>query len=366
MSPPASLSASPLLAIKETTESGRGVYAATSIPKDTLLLETDHLAAKIVYREYRKEVCAQCFKYDGGRNLPFKNPSAAIAFCGKECQDVFEEEDASIGGMRTLALQAMEGLKGKVTPWLIDNNNDQSPRPTREQLLDHWIKAEETATRILTARSSAHPSKSHRRALADALLVQPVHDILGFLLSGILCVAYSPDLWNDILELESNTQPYVSVAALEMHICSYHHLLAACPPDLLPFITSTNLRLLAEKSSHNVFNLWSQDLLVVEGDGAENSGGGSECLGYGLFPRASYFNHSCAPNVRKKREGRMWRFWTDEDVGEGDMLCITYLGGDEKDMRRGERMGKLKGLWGFDCGCVRCEDGAGGLEDVDG
>ncbi|KAH0023919.1 hypothetical protein KCU78_g5247, partial [Aureobasidium melanogenum] len=61
MSAPASLHASTIFAVRETAESGRGVYATQFIPKGTLLFETAEIAASVIYREYWKEVCSQCF-----------------------------------------------------------------------------------------------------------------------------------------------------------------------------------------------------------------------------------------------------------------------------------------------------------------
>ncbi|KAH0017121.1 hypothetical protein KCU78_g7626, partial [Aureobasidium melanogenum] len=61
MSAPASLHASIIFAVRETAESGRGVYATQFIPKGTLLFETAEIAASVIYREYWKEVCSQCF-----------------------------------------------------------------------------------------------------------------------------------------------------------------------------------------------------------------------------------------------------------------------------------------------------------------
>ncbi|KAF1347163.1 hypothetical protein BDV97DRAFT_300917 [Delphinella strobiligena] len=347
MSPPFSLLASPFFSIKETPHSGRGVYASTPIAAGTLLLETSHVAAKCIYREYRKEVCAQCFKYDRGRSWKLKNPVAGVVFCRQECHDEWTAENKLKGAIPAVALAAVEGLRGKggktEEKWEEEGENT---RPTKQEIHDAWTDAEGIATRIRIARSQ-HPTKSDRRVLAQTLAIQPVRDILSFLLSATICKALEPDLWHSVLDLAEEKEPYISRQSLEMHILSYQHLLSTMPTTLLTHITADTLKTVAQKSSHNVFNIWSQDL----NDGTT---GGSECLGYALWPCASYFNHSCAPNVRKKREGRVWRFWADEEIEEGEELCITYLGGDEKSMCREERMEKLQKNWGFECACARC------------
>lgn len=348
MPPPASLLASPLFAIRETAESGRGIYASTSIQKGTLLFETNEIAAKVVYREYRKEACAQCFKYDRGRDWKLRNPLAGVAFCSQECYIAWHKDDVAHGSLQAVTLLAAEGLKIGKNPRSDDEDN---VRPTKHEIAAAWDAAEDTAAQIRAARLSNKPSKVERRAVAQALAISPERDILGYLVSGILCTVLEPEMWADVLELADESAPYVSAEYLQMHIISYHHILACCPKELLDHVTAKTLKTLAEKSSHNVFNTWSQDLVTEDGTPAP---GGSECLGYGLWPAASYFNHSCDPNVQKRRSGRTWQFWAERDIPAGQELCITYLGGDEWEMTRDERAARLKQNWGFDCACIRC------------
>ncbi|KEQ90910.1 hypothetical protein AUEXF2481DRAFT_525506 [Aureobasidium subglaciale EXF-2481] len=347
MSAPASLHASPIFAVRETAESGRGVYATQYIPKGTLLFETAEIAASIVYREYWKEVCAQCFQYDRGRNWKIRNAKTGHAFCSENCQVIWQNDVVT----DEVASMAIEGLGKPRQSSSSDHDHNPAydlPRPTIPEIESAWAAAEDTATRIRTARSSAKPSKPERRLLTQILAIPPTRDLILYQLPALLTIANSPSLWADVLILESESAPYTSPADLELQITSYHHLLACAPLPLLGHITAENLRTLAAKSSHNVFNIWSQDL-------DDGGSGGSECLGYGLWTAASYWNHSCGPNIWKRREGRMWKFWAERDVAEGEALCISYLGGDERDMTRQERRDKLKEHWKFDCACSRCQ-----------
>lgn len=354
---PSSLTASALLEIRETAESGRGVYASQWIPKGTLLLETAEIAAKVIYREYRKEVCTQCFRYDRGRDWKVRHSVAGVVFCSQQCHDDWVKQSGNNESTVATALEALEALgkRGKqVDEW---EDLCETARPTKEEIETAWKQAEETATRIRSARCSERPHKSDCRALTQALAAPPLRDILSYLMSGTLNAVLEPNLWNDVFELADDHTPYPSPEALQFYITSYHHILACCPTSLVPGVQSDIVRTLARKSAHNVFNIWSQDPTAETGEETSAPGsaaGGSECLGYGLWPAASYFNHSCAPNVRKRRTGNMWQFWADTDVEAGQELCITYLGGDEKDMSREERLAKLKLHWGFPCGCIRC------------
>lgn len=78
-------------------------------------------------------------------------------------------------------------------------------------------------------------------------------------------------------------------------------------------------------------------------------------MGWAIYPTASYFNHSCRPNINKRRIGSAWEFTTAESLPEGEQCCISYLGGDEKELTVTERRQRLKEAWGFTCMCQRCQ-----------
>jgi SET domain-containing protein len=70
-----------------------------------------------------------------------------------------------------------------------------------------------------------------------------------------------------------------------------------------------------------------------------------------MYPSASYFNHSCDPNIAKVRQGRTVLFVTSKEVQAGDELCISY-GHTERPVE--ERRRVLRDWWGFSCNCSRC------------
>jgi hypothetical protein len=80
-----------------------------------------------------------------------------------------------------------------------------------------------------------------------------------------------------------------------------------------------------------------------------------EILGFAVFPRACFFNHSCCPNILKKRRvglrARQMEFWSTELIQEGEECCINYgdiLAGVE------ERKARLESMYFFHCSCPRC------------
>lgn len=74
-----------------------------------------------------------------------------------------------------------------------------------------------------------------------------------------------------------------------------------------------------------------------------------------LFPVASFFNHSCSPNVLNIVSGREMRCIAAQRIKPGEELCIAYAN-FAKYCRTEKRRKELKERWNFDCQCVRCRN----------
>lgn len=78
-----------------------------------------------------------------------------------------------------------------------------------------------------------------------------------------------------------------------------------------------------------------------------------QCLASGLYPEASLFNHSCAPNIcRVMRAGRVACFYALQPISKGDPLNISYI--DVSIQSTAERRKLLFGNYRFFCYCPRC------------
>jgi SET and MYND domain-containing protein len=224
-----------------------------------------------------------------------------------------------------------------------------------------WDSIEPTADFIRQSRTNSK-SKLHHRALQAAKAIVPVPDVLYWLLGGILAHHSAthaqlngshPPSWPALMALKADANPYPSAFNLRQHAYSYLQLLAISPPELLTSITSHVCRETMARDVHNSFGIRSLD------------DEGSEFFGWGVWPGASYFNHSCSPNVEKRRRDREWQFWAARDIAPDEQLFISYLGGDEKDMQHEERIEGLKEMWGFSCLCTKCSIGSSQeLEDA--
>lgn len=338
-----------LFNLRETPHSGRGAFPITPLAKGTPLLSTDIITAHVINREYRKEVCGQCFGYERGHNLKTRDPKTGMYFCGVECQLAWR---AATLPEEVAAYEAVESFvksksKGQKQAPIYDGVNGgflpdvSSIRPSVEQINYSWSSISSTADFIQQTRHGSQ-ARPHRRALQAALALPRAPSALTFMLSGILCRAFRHADWTHLKALVADETPYSTLKELQDHVHSYLHLLAVLPLELLHHVKPSTCRTLVSRDSHNSFGIRSLD------------DEGSEFFGFAVWPEASYFNHSCEPNVGKRRVGRTWEFWLLQDVKEDTELCITYLGGEERELNVNNRRARLMNTWGFECGCDRC------------
>lgn len=100
----------------------------------------------------------------------------------------------------------------------------------------------------------------------------------------------------------------------------------------------------------NSFGLWEiGDIEIAKGGGGVADD--LELLGWGLYPSAVYFNHSCDANVYKLRDGRTIKFIARRMIEKDEEACISYGSvGESFD----ERRSRLLENYHFLCHCTRC------------
>jgi len=344
----------PLYTIRQTPNAGRGLFAAQDIPSGTPLIVTGPPVLSVILREYRREVCAQCFGYDRGREWKMRDAKVNFSYCSDACKRQWREETGE-GGIA--AWQAAEQLiqssqKRRTGGGNGDDNHDhdeQMPdavavRPTPAEITTAWADGQERARLLIMLRTKQPESKAARRALTAALAPPAAPDTLALLVAAILCYTDNPQAWQEVLGLAPDPQPYTSEHNLDEHIRSLTHLVAVLPLEVLSHGVTDLPRVMLRHEMHNSFGIRS-----LEDDG-------DEFFGYGVWPSASYTNHACQPNIAKRRIGRSWEFCTARDVKAGEELCISYLGGEEKALDALQRRRRLQDTWGFQCGCARCVD----------
>lgn len=351
----------PLFVVKETPGAGRGAFATQDLPAGTIIYTANDLTAHVLCREYRGEVCWECFAYNHGKKLPIRDPAHGFAFCSLACASASAPRNDPVSLQAWAVVEAT--LKAKTRREQVQVGYDEF-KPTVDVVNTAWALAEGKAKMLLDARAggAGAGTKASKHALQQALLNPQtlLLDTLTFQVHSILARYHYPSRWGAILTLEDDPCPYTSFQELHGYISAFLYLVASLPVELLSLVTPSTLRVIKGREVHNSFGIRS-----LEDEG-------SEFFGYGVWPSASYFNHSCEPNVLKVRVGRTWVFEAERAVKAGEELQISYLGapGEEKILGRQERRRRLERTWGFGCVCHRCEVesgdvGSGGSGDVD-
>ncbi|KAG6831021.1 hypothetical protein H0H92_013209 [Tricholoma furcatifolium] len=337
----------PPFCLQATPYGGRGLFATERIPKDTLLVACEVPYATVIFKKFRKEVCGHCFAYafESRRNtwnIKHDNShGAGVWFCAVECKEAWAIE-GNIEGLQGQMNAAIERLaKTMKEPKLPTPHPVESMRPEDITLDVHdaaWLQAEETYA---------------RPRCPIPFLDELELDSVRFLTSAIIRryleeknpIMPSSMTWTSLLGLQNNeiqhirSRPYM----LDSHLRIYGFLRKALIPVLQPYVkTSEMVRAVLARDQGNTFGIW--DAATV---------GDSEMLGWSMYPSGSYFNHDCAPNVRKDRIKKKLCFFTTRDVDVGEELCINYI--DIKDEVTSRRQELLRN-WYFECACKRCHE----------
>lgn len=347
-----------------TSHGGRSLFAARDIPLGTRIHTSLAPFAHVIYKDYRREVCAQCLAYSASDLAPPEvtrsrvwsikwSPEApgasAVWFCSEDCRETWEKDET---GSLQAQLDAIL-MKAQVASRRKGKSVDVIPPPfnpkeeiTQEVIDDAWKKIEVLAT-----------SKTQLAAFCVTLNLEDMElEIARYLASAILCLYVSEQLhvvaeydkhndsgmrapWSHLLHLQDNElanileRPYILTA----HLRIYAFLCSALPKHLKPYLSS--VRDVLARDTGNAFGIW-------DGDRRD------EMLGWGMWTSASYFNHSCAPNIRKIRRARALHFETTCPVVAGEELCISYV---DTDQLLEQRRRDLRTSWFFTCSCSRCQ-----------
>ena len=328
----------PHVIMQGSMETGRGAFARGDLTEHIHLLTTSSNQspiAHVILRQYRREVCANCFAYDRGNEWKVRLSQLGKAFCTEDCEDEWRQRHDE------LELKAV-GIVETFTQWHSKQHGSNMSGVDHGASWSNWEEARVTGDRLIDARKRQHPSKQQKKLLRSTQEIGVDPDITQYLLSGILA-SRTNDVQSALMTLAANPDVYKS-ASLVDHVNAYLVLLSILPVQLLPHVKPELCHTLISRASHNAFS-------VRPGDSADY---GSEFLGYGVWPEASFFNHSCQPNVTKERIARQWSFRASTDIRAGQELCITYLGGEEKELSVEVRRKRLHDEWGFHCMCKRC------------
>ncbi|OCH91025.1 SET domain-containing protein [Obba rivulosa] len=396
---PAPLHTTPsTLEIRINPASGRSCYATRTVPAGYTVLAARSPYAYTIWKPFRNEVCAECWRYDQG-NRSFltrrddegleeerKGPvavkengrgektGAGLWFCDAECQASWLARE---GRQMVDLLRTLEGARraGK-TMIEVSDRQDEATKLTKEAIEHTWdtVRQEERSPKVVR-RWRENSLNDFETDLARYILLALAHFAREYT-SSMASLQQTQELacprndtlpglngecqWDTFASLQCNELQYLRTypELLENHIRIYKALKSRFMPAALSdrtpgridrpvidvlasLITVGNVRTALGIDPGNSFGIWEAPLTEE-----------SECLGFAVYPGLSFFNHHCAPNVRKERDGRALRFVTTREVGEGEELCISY--GQVEGMTWRERRKELSDGWFFDCACGRC------------
>ncbi|KAH7877397.1 uncharacterized protein C8R40DRAFT_1040767 [Lentinula edodes] len=332
---------------KTTHYGGRGLFAKISIPKDTLLVSTSPYAS-VVYRRYRKEVCAQCFSYayEYNRNtwkVKHEFDGGSSYFCSDACKEDWQSTQ-NVDNLVAKVNAALDRLEKTMKKRFAKESENVSPPSSTSTIsmadIDSaWKRAEETSINAASKESLNELELDTARFLASAIIRRHLEVIYPSSSNEL-----TTGTWSQALQLQDNELVYTQGRpyAIASHLCIYRFLRSALwfnIPILRPYVESSDtIRALLARDQGNAFGLFE-----VVGD--------SEMLGYAIFSAGSYFNHDCSPNIRKERQGRSMLFYTKRDIQQNEELCINYIDIEDVVNVRRESLSKD---WFFDCSCQRC------------
>ena len=333
----------PLYDIQPTAYGGRGAFARSFIPKGNLVLSCSGPYASVIFKSFKREVCAWCFAYafeSGKRKWSVKldevdSNGAGAWFCSESCRETwitdYQVGDGGIGWWLDInsALEKSVAQMGKRV--------NAAPSTSRFAFLDNLTGEKVTKEFIDQAWNLVHEvsfqeSKEGARSEWTEELNEIEQDTVRFVLDGLMRKVIDDSksksthqdldvpqtqlgigLWPDFFGLQDNelallqSKPYLIESQLLSYRFLRHSVMASqyrsgspggkskadlTTPDVNRSIhpierlrrllsTPTLARAIFGRDYGNVFGIW---------DTAPNDQG-SEMLGWGAYVFASCFNH---------------------------------------------------------------------------
>ena len=323
------ISASPdIFRIDASPGAGLACFAAKGLSRSEVVLTVQQPVAGVVINRFKKEVCAWCYSYNFGSIHKFKVEIAkgrGVAwFCQISCKDSWTDNVGEMGWEAIRAFEEGLGRKGTQSTMCTDPDTPCNV----EQIESLWQAASEEGGRILAQRL-ARP----RFVPKTAMLPADVDiDDARFILSACITFSMSEEATHEVLNLAPTLTLYTkSMNTVRSHISIYHYILSVLPvtSPVLSFVSPANILSVMTRDTGNSWGIWDKSLA------------GEELLAYCLYPPASFFNHSCAPNISKERIGRAYEFRTCDNLAFGSELSVSYLGKAESEMNWQRRQEKL-------------------------
>jgi hypothetical protein len=372
--------------VVSTPDRGRCVVAApseisTEIPAGTVIF-TALPYGSVVCEEWAKdkEVCWFCFRFQYGKRFKSRCQSVVDDANAKQqcrrayCSDACAEQDWLSGHRFVCAQQRLldaeiafrkTGKKRRGAAVVHKEPSNADCWERKLGVVDRYVCTDYERDLLRLILDALGRRRREELARQLDMRVDLCADV--DLINERLQRSDSEPNWNDLMALQTNEATYVeseleyqqslhefdetpvTAEPNEDHIILYQLLRYAVqvPSELLG-TNADQFRAVLYREMANSFGVWDTSNDATQQQVISES---SELLGYAIYPRAAFFNHSCRPNVRRRLVGRMLEFYTVVDVAAGDELNISYGYVDEPILERRCRL--LKQFY-FECQCPRC------------
>lgn len=322
--------------ISETPYGGRGCIAVTRISSGEVVHSCMPFSSSIA-RPYRKEVCLWCFQFQGGKTLPCRlGQKAQLYFCSEVCRSKFIDQDIDDILADSLVQLELNYLHIQKYQEDVDIRSSVS----LEEIENAWNEVERWDQKISTLK----PSK---RVSYIPHIDEAEYNEIKYII-GVLFQYYRNDsdelVYFNSLQSSETEKIIRYPLLLDSYIKVFKYLRLTCKSHLQKFISVALVRAVIGKNLTNAFGIWSKP---------ESITGEKDYFGFSVYPSASYFNHSCLPNLNKIFEGRRVIFKAFSDINPGDELCISYIGKPHEDESVRQ---KYLDEWFFNCLCIKCTD----------
>lgn len=361
------LKVSNLFDIRQTSWGGRACFSNRDLKKGDVVLRADSFMGTSISHEFRKEVCHYCFGYNSGKPMKVKlDPLMLSQYCDGEwcikkkgfngaglwfCSGSCLEKYLQVPNIIELVV-CYESLLAAFNMMNKSKKTALEEQQEEEQLNNITISDDIIEQTWDDIRTNWIPmfnkTKVTKRQKYLTRISDDVYACCRFVAETLFKLKYldpNSDIMESFLSLQSNESLKMArfPILLQFQITVFKTLKVVLPEPYKDMLTIPLFRHILGSEYGNAFGIWEE----------RESVDSREYLGYWVFPQASYFNHTCDPNVTKSKEGRSMVFTLNRDVSAGDELNIDYSG--LLDLSVIERRNALKESWFFLCQCERCQ-----------
>lgn len=349
---------SPFFLVNTTKYGGRGCFAYQEISLNELIFSCKSPTSSSIVKPFKKEVCTTCFQYNDGKTLKYKlsQKTFALYFCTPECLQQFVDNDVDdilTNTLLNVEKYYQQGLKkGESTI-----KEPPSDKNLMNVINEEWNNVEVWENRIKGLNQQKIMNNIPVISEDEYLEIKYALGILfqQFKYQNVEVdeskfyheLSYQQTKKFDLIMFDSLQSSYLSKVEkypylIYSYINIYKFIRVIAPPQLHYLINPQNIQEIIGKNLTNAFGIWSTSTSPSEE---------KEFFGFGVYPCASYFNHSCDSNIIKIRVDNKLEFRTKRKIQPGEELCIDY--GNHIDENVEVRQAQLK-EWFFDCACTKC------------